>query len=161
VSLSTTKEMAPLPRLVLIRGLPGTGKTTLAQSYKAQGYEHFEADKFFEVEGDYSFDPDKLDEAHAWCLKQTYDSLSCGAHVVVANVFASVEDIKPYTKLGFEYQIIEATGRGKSIHPIPITALRRMRSMWVPAKELHSALKRKLKAKSNVGPIVCCNESAE
>jgi adenylate kinase family enzyme len=36
---------------VLIRGLPGSGKSTLAREMVAEGFEHFEADIFFVVDG--------------------------------------------------------------------------------------------------------------
>ena len=37
--------------LVLIRGLPGSGKTTMARVLALVGYEHHEADHYFERDG--------------------------------------------------------------------------------------------------------------
>ena len=48
--------------IVLIRGLPGTGKTTLAKTM--EGYAHFEADIFLEVDGVYVYDPSRIKAAH-------------------------------------------------------------------------------------------------
>ena len=51
--------------LIIIRGLPGSGKTTLAKSF--EGYQHFESDKCFMVGDKYEFDPTELSTAHAFC----------------------------------------------------------------------------------------------
>ena len=51
--------------LVLIRGLPGSGKTTMARVLALVGYEHHEADHYFERDGAYKFDPADLPKAHA------------------------------------------------------------------------------------------------
>lgn len=42
--------------LLLIRGLPGSGKTTMAKQYAQIGYVHCEADQYFERDGEYRFD---------------------------------------------------------------------------------------------------------
>lgn len=147
------REAAALPRLVLIRGLPGTGKTTRAMGYVNDGYKHFEADQFFMVDGRYCFDAKNLPEAHASCLKQTKEALEAGELVCVANVFATVEDIKPYTELGADYQIVEATYRGQSIHELPAVVMQAMEARWVPTDRLREALKGKQRSKASVTPI--------
>jgi predicted kinase len=142
-----------MSRLILIRGQPGSGKTTKAKTYQNQGYQHFEADMFYEVDGQYQFVEERLPEAHAWCLQQTRDALAAGEHVVVANVFATIEDVTPYTELGFDYQIIEATRKGKSVHPVPAAVLKRMKDAWVPTDVLLDRLKLKSPARSKVTRI--------
>jgi hypothetical protein len=144
---------AALPRLVLIRGLPGKGKTTMALGYQNDGYLHFEADQFFVVDGEYRFDPERLTEAHEWCLQQTRTALESGEFVCVANVFANLEDIKLYTELGVAYQVVEATYPGKSIHKIPETVLGAMAKSWVPLERLLKALQDQSRKKANVTSI--------
>jgi len=52
--------------LFLVRGLPGSGKTSFASAIW-NDYAVCEADKFFyDKEGNYNFDGSKLKEAHAW-----------------------------------------------------------------------------------------------
>ena len=53
--------------LVLIRGLPGSGKTTMARVLALVGYEHHEADHYFERDGAYKFDPADLPKVHQAC----------------------------------------------------------------------------------------------
>lgn len=146
----TPKETAPMPRLVLIRGLPGAGKSTRAEHYKQLGYLHFEADMFFESDGAYIFDEGKLTEAHEWCLQQTRQALNAGAHVVVANVFCGMNDIRPYIDLEFDCQIVEVTGHWQSVHGVSEPQLRAMRANWVATDALLRNIISKGKVKSNV-----------
>jgi predicted kinase len=125
-----------LPRLVLIRGLPGSGKSTMAKGYSKDGYQHFESDQYFQSEDGYIFDETKLAQAHAWCLEQTRKALADGEHVVVANVFATHQDVQPYIDLGFGYQIIDATQKDKSIQKVPADILTSTKAIWVSAEEL-------------------------
>lgn len=76
---------APNAELVLIRGLPGSGKTTMASVPAQVGYAHFEADLFFITDGVYSYDASRIRDAHAWCQRKTREALASGRRVVVSN----------------------------------------------------------------------------
>lgn len=152
------READPLPRLVLIRGMPGTGKTTRAMGYVNDGYKHFEADQFFMVGGRYCFDGERLQEAHASCLEQTKEALAAGELVCVANVFATLEDIKPYTELGVDYQILEAAYPGQSTHKLPTAVIHAMRASWMPTDRLLEVLKGRPQSKASVTPITAKKE---
>ena len=75
-----------MTELVLIRGLPGAGKSTYAQKH-FPGHKHLEADMYFNRTGTYKFDPKKLNSAHTWCQGRTHRALSAGHDVVVTNTF--------------------------------------------------------------------------
>ena len=82
--------------LVLIRGLPGSGKTTMARVLALVGYEHYEADQYFERDGQYQFNPSELPKAHAWCLARVKESMALGVSCVVANTFTRLWEMQPY-----------------------------------------------------------------
>lgn len=124
-------------KLVLIRGLPGSGKSTIARAMV--GYEHVEADMFFYLENPqvYAYDPSKVTKAHAWCQEQTHLHLEAGRSVVVANTFVLLGQLTPYFEIA-EYAgilppaIIEARGNFSSIHGVPSKKIEEMRAKWEP-----------------------------
>lgn len=71
-------------QLILIRGLPGSGKSTRARGLAMAGFLHFEADNFFERDGLYQYDASRIKDAHAWCQKMTREALADGKRVVAA-----------------------------------------------------------------------------
>jgi predicted kinase len=120
--------------LVLIRGLPGSGKTTWAKLFVRDYYAHYEADMFFEFDGPYKFDASKLGEAHAWCLRKTKESLEHGQSVVVANTFSRLWEMKPYINLAerlfLPMRILVAKGNWPSVHRVPEEVVAKMVARW-------------------------------
>lgn len=152
------REAPPLPRLVLIRGIPGSGKTTRAMDYLSEGYKHLETDQFFMVDGLYCFDEERLPVAHDWCLEQTQKALKAGEFVCVSNVFARLEDIKPYTELGVDFEVIETSYPGHSLHKVPTAVMYAIQASWVSTDRLLESLKGKSRNKASVTPITTTKE---
>lgn len=84
--------------MVIVRGLPGSGKSTFAKARYPEAV-HCEADMFFELGGEYRFDPKRLNQAHAWCQGRAIQALQDGRDVVVSNTFVKVWELTPYVEM--------------------------------------------------------------
>ena len=117
-------------RLVIVRGLPGSGKTTLAAELKAIGFVHFENDMWFEREGGYQYDPSEVEAGQRWCYESSRDALLAGRGVVVSNVFCKVEHMAGFLELDGDALVIEMTGSFGTVHEIPEAKIVQMKANW-------------------------------
>jgi len=126
-----------LGELVLIRGLPGSGKSTMAKEMVANGFVHFEADMFFTVDGTYAYNPVRIQEAHAWCQRMTRQALKEGRRVVVSNTFTRLREMEPYQCMVDRIRVLEACGRWQNTHGVPAEMVDRMAQRWerLPPKD--------------------------
>lgn len=118
------------PKLIILRGLPGSGKSTYAQVFVKKGYKHFEADMFFELDGEYKHDPSRIKEAHKWCQDQVSNAIFAGHNVVVSNTFVKLWEIEPYLNLTGETTVVKCVGEYPNIHGVPIEVIKRMKENW-------------------------------
>ena len=120
------------PKIVLIRGLPGSGKSTMAAAMS--GYVHLEADMFMLVDGAYQYDPTKVRDSHEWCRKQMRIALASGQSVVVSNTFSRLHEMKDYVTIGKDFNIavtvIDADGAWPNVHGVPLERIEQMRQRW-------------------------------
>ena len=124
-------------QLVLIRGIPGSGKSTMARSLMAErhsegSWKHYEADMWMvDNEGFYRFDPKRLSYCHSECLDATSWSLQCGYNVVVSNTFVRAWEVERYWRVGLKHgariEIIEAKGDFPNVHGVPAHKVSQMR----------------------------------
>lgn len=129
-------------KLIIVRGLPGSGKSTFAKKLIAAGLAdvHVEADMYF-MQGDrYVFDKSKLFDAHRWCIEQVNSNLKKGLTVVVSNTFTRFREIKPYLGLTSDVEIFTMEGDFGSIHDVPEETMHSMRSRFRTHEQIMEAL---------------------
>lgn len=126
--------------LYLLRGLPGSGKSTLAKSIGNALTGRVEADMYFNVNGNYVFDPSKLKEAHEWCkgvvenwMENPADYLE---QIIVSNTFTQEWEMKPYYELAEKHGytvfslVVENRHGGVNEHNVPEETLVKMENRF-------------------------------
>ena len=122
-------------KLILVRGMPGSGKSTIAKQL-AYSYEccHLEADMYFMQDGEYKFDVNKLREAHERCQTETRLHLRQDFDVVVSNTFTTIKELRPYFDIAAEFgivpNVIVAQGDFGSVHNVPEETLTKMKARF-------------------------------
>ena len=119
--------------LYAIRGLPGSGKTTLAKLFDLKFYE---ADQYFEKFNNNKFDHSLIKKAHQHCFDNVKEELKKGNSVIVSNTMTSQEEVLEYQNLAkklnikFVSMVLENRHNGKSIHDIPFNSIERMKKRF-------------------------------
>jgi predicted kinase len=133
-----------MKKLFLVRGLPGSGKSTFAQALVGSDFLVCEADKFFyDKEGNYNFDATKLKEAHESCRNrvETYmkDSLvndQFYREIAVSNTFTREWEMQAYIDLAAQYDyrvfsiIVENRHGNSNVHGVPDEVVKNMKDRF-------------------------------
>lgn len=139
--------------LVLIRGLPGSGKSTFARNMnnvlkpgnvKVYGLDngecqyvvenpsvHLEADMFYtDYDGKYNFSTDLLSAAHTWCINTARIFMNAHYNVIVSNTFTTLKEMKPYLehaeKNNIKIVVYRMASNFGSIHSVPEETIKKM-----------------------------------
>lgn len=129
-------------KLILIRGLPGAGKSEMSRLFDGPV---FAADDYFyeRGEGRYDFDPRLLPQAHQQCQERTLLALSDGGcTVIVTNTFSQRWELEPYLKMAedgshgvwvidlFDGGLTNSQLAARGLHGVPVEGIAAMRSRW-------------------------------
>ena len=117
--------------LFIVRGIPGSGKSTFA---KTLGGQHYEADMFFiDEDGNYKFDGTKIKDAHKWCQSFVEtDMVLEYPKIVVSNTFTQEWEMKPYMDLAKKHGykvftiVVENRHGGNNVHGVPEDKIEQM-----------------------------------
>ena len=117
---------------IVLRGLPGSGKSTFAKRLAAEhGYLHLEADQHFMVNGTYRFDPPRLADAHAVVARDVLAALQAGQRVVVANTHVRLWEMAAVVGAaqlsGRTICFVECQGAWPNVHGLTEAVLAAMR----------------------------------
>lgn len=135
--------------LVLVRGLPGSGKSTEAN--EAVGHNRLssircprivEADHYMFVDGKYEWHQSLVDLAHKWCFASAFWLLRKYDRIAVANTFIRRWQIVPYIEQARKFQIRvwlrEAAGNElpqsdlaqRNVHGVSVERIEQMMLEW-------------------------------
>ena len=119
--------------LYIVRGLPGSGKSSLAKKITETLYS---ADDFFtNKKGEYNFNAKLLGKAHEWCWGKVRDAMFIGANAVaVANTFTQAWEAEKYYQIAEEYGysvfVIECQNDFGNVHDVPQESIDAMKKRW-------------------------------
>ena len=121
--------------LVLLRGLPGSGKSTVGLLITKNPLHVLSADDYFTDEnGKYNFDINKIKLAHDDCKERCENLMKNDTEtIVVANTFTQEWEMKNYQDLAEKYSyrihflIAENRHGSTNIHNVPTETLDKMR----------------------------------
>ncbi len=123
-----------MANLILVRGIPGSGKSTLSDEFIKIGYRKLEADQFFIVDGVYKFDPSKIRQAHEFCQKNALEAMKRGENICISNTFTRLSEMHFYLLHAKEYNynvyIVKATGNHPDVHNVPAETKAKMLARW-------------------------------
>lgn len=133
--------------MVIIRGLPGSGKSYLARNIAHLADEEdaaqfvFSTDDFFMKKGRiYDFDPMKLSDAHAFNQQQVSKAVKDGiSPIIIDNTNTQCWEMRPYVILAVQYgyfiEVLEPNTRWafnvneltkRNVHNVPRQSIQRM-----------------------------------
>lgn len=124
-----------MPKLILIRGVPGAGKSTHAEELFNSGgvFCWTESDDYWmRPDGHYDFNVKRIKEAHAWCLQETRNWMEREPKQVyaVANTFTQLWEMQKYIELaeelGYDLEVRRLDGGFENTHDVPEDTLKKM-----------------------------------
>ena len=116
--------------LIILRGLPGSGKSSFAKVFDAPVCC---ADDYFMKDGKYEWKAAEIGNAHLWCQRKCKTLMEAGTEkIIIANTSVAARDLRPYTDLAEKYGyrvysvIVENRHGGVNEHSVPEETIQKM-----------------------------------
>ena len=127
--------------LILLRGIPGSGKTTLGEVILRTPNKQLKPlsadDYFIDEHGNYNFDETKLKEAHNDCQQRCSHLMQNDVmKIVISNTFTQEWEMQPYYQMAERYNyrihsvIVENRHEGINEHNVPEEKLLQMKNRF-------------------------------
>jgi len=97
--------------LILMQGIPGSGKSTIAEGIVAREFYEPRTSRIFSTDefwGDlYEFDASRLGAAHAWNERRTFRAMVDGIEtIIIDNTNIKARSVAPYVKMAKDHGYI-------------------------------------------------------
>ena len=128
--------------LLLLRGVPGSGKSSLGDIILrcpgSNSPDVLSADNFFiDDKGNYNFDATKLKQAHNDCQQKCAERMKLEiSRIVIANTFTEKWEMDAYYQMAERYKyrvhtvIVENRHESKNVHGVPDEKLEQMKNRF-------------------------------
>jgi predicted kinase len=138
-------------KVYIMRGLPGSGKSTWLKKFAQDHIKILAADDYHLTNGEYRFDPARSAEAHQWCFRSFVLSVVASVKRLAPNEFSeslpsdhqfniiavdntntTIVEMAPYVRLceafGVEYEVVYhyctlEESHAWNVHAVPLPVL--------------------------------------
>ena len=121
--------------IIIIRGLPGSGKSTVAELF--ENAHICTADDYHMVEDKYDWKPENVSIAHQKCQEKCESLMKIESpKIIIANTSTTIKEMNPYYNLATKYGykifsiIVENRHGGINIHNVPDEIIDKMKNRF-------------------------------
>lgn len=151
-----------------MRGLPGSGKSTLVKALSAKNEGEtfiFSTDSYWlRPDGYYDFNYRRIGEAHAWNFKLCSDAFGLGLnYIVLDNTNTTLREFDQYivqaNRNDYEITIMEPKTQWafdavachqKNTHNVQLNTIQKMLARWQDTNEVYDLLRNKYNIKASI-----------
>lgn len=127
--------MTTKPKLFIIRGLPGSGKTNFAKMFPCL---HVDPLMFYQKSGQFEYDNQLIHYAHGFCKDLVHKCMREGVDVVVTNSFVQNWELSWYRdkaeEVGYDIVIYTMPHTNSCYTIVPQDYIKYLERIWEPVE---------------------------